>query len=50
MAAKPPTTVELIWTHDLILEGRSGEASMLLDSAGKAGPSPVQTLGFALAA
>jgi putative redox protein len=50
MAAKPPTTVELIWTHDLILEGRSGEASILLDSAGKAGPSPVQTLGFALAA
>ena len=29
--------------------GRSGEASMTLDSAGKEGPSPVQALIFALA-
>jgi putative redox protein len=50
MAPKAPTTVDLVWTHDLILEGRSGEASIVLDSAGKAGPSPVQTLAFALAA
>lgn len=49
MAAKAPTTLEIVWTHDLVFEGTSGHASMVLDSAGKAGPSPVQTLAFALA-
>jgi len=49
MAPKAPTTLELVWTHDLVLEGRSGDASIVLDSAGKAGPSPVQALAFALA-
>jgi len=47
--AKAPTTVDLVWTRDLILEGRSGDASIVLDSAGKAGPSPVQALACALA-
>ena len=42
-------TLELIWEHDLVFNGTSAEASMVLDSAGKAGPSPVQTLAFALA-
>ena len=46
---KAPMTLELIWEHDLVLKGRSGEATMVLDSAGKAGPSPVQALAFALA-
>ena len=32
-----------------MLDGTSGKASMTLDSAGVAGPSPVQALGFALA-
>jgi putative redox protein len=50
MAPKAPTTVELVWTHDLVFEGRSGEISIVLDSAGKAGPSPVQALAFSLAA
>ena len=50
MAPKAPTSAELVWTHDLVFEGRSGEASIVLDSAGKAGPSPVQTLAFSLAA
>ena len=49
MAHKAPTTLELVWTHDLIMEGRSGHASIVLDSAGQAGPSPVQALAFALA-
>jgi putative redox protein len=49
MAAKAPTTLDLVWTHDLVFEGRSGHASMVLDSAGNAGPSPVQALAFALA-
>ena len=46
---KAPITVELVWEHDLVLAGRSGDASMVLDSAGQAGPSPVQALAFALA-
>jgi putative redox protein len=46
---KAPTTVELVWEHDLVLAGQSGAASMVLDSAGQAGPSPVQALAFALA-
>jgi putative redox protein len=47
--SKPPTVLELIWERDLVFAGRSGHASMVLDSAGVAGPSPVQTLAFALA-
>jgi putative redox protein len=47
---KAPTTVEIVWEHDLVFAGRSGETSMVLDSAGKEGPSPVQALVFALAA
>src|SRR5260370_25359 len=39
---KAPTTLELIWEHDLVLKGRSGDASIVLDSAGFAGPSPVR--------
>ena len=49
MALKAPTTLELVWTRELIFEGRSAHASMVLDSAGNAGPSPVQALAFALA-
>src|SRR5258708_5408545 len=44
-----PTTLELMWEHVLVLKGRSGDASIVLDSAGLAGPSPVQALAFALA-
>jgi len=47
--AKPPTIVDLTWLGDLRFGGRSGQASITLDSAGLAGPSPVQALGFALA-
>ena len=46
---KAPTTLELTWERDLIFEGVAAAASMTLDSAGQAGPSPVQTLAFALA-
>jgi putative redox protein len=46
---KAPTTVELVWEHDLVLGGKSGEAKMTLDSAAIEGPSPVQALCFALA-
>ena len=46
---RPPTTLELVWERELVFAGRSGEASMVLDSAGIAGPSPVQALAFGLA-
>lgn len=46
---KPPTVLELIWEHDLVFAGRSGEAKMTLDSASAAGPSPMQALAFGLA-
>jgi putative redox protein len=48
-AVKPPTVVELIWEHELVLGGRSAEIAMKLDSAGVEGPSPMQALAFALA-
>ena len=47
--ARPPTVVDLTWVGDLKFSGTSGNASMTLDSAGLAGPSPVQALGFAIA-
>ena len=46
---KPPTTLDLVWRHDLVFEGQSAQAKMVLDSDGEAGPSPMQTLAFALA-
>ena len=48
-AAKPPLTLELIWEHDLVFTGTSAQATMTLDSDGAAGPSPMQSLAFALA-
>src|SRR5215204_3671889 len=47
--AKAPTIVDLVWSSGLIFSGRSGQASLTLDSAGAAGPSPVQAIAFALA-
>jgi putative redox protein len=41
--------VTLVWEHDLVFGGTAGETRMTLDSAAHAGPSPVQTLAFALA-
>jgi putative redox protein len=46
---KPPTIVELRWDHDLVFSGTSDTINLLLDSASKAGPSPMQALAFALA-
>ena len=45
---KPPTVVELIWEHDLVFSGKSGDVTMTLDSRSVAGPSPMQALAFAL--
>jgi len=46
---KPPTVVELIWEHDLVLGAKSGTTRLTLDSASHEGPSPMQALAFALA-
>lgn len=46
---KRPTVLDLTWIGDLKFAGTSERASITLDSAGVAGPSPVQTLAFALA-
>jgi len=46
---KPPTLVELIWEHDLVLGGKSGDVRLTLDSDAVEGPSPMQALAFALA-
>jgi len=49
VSSKPPTIVDLTWIGELKFSGTSANASMTLDSAGAAGPSPMQALGFALA-
>jgi putative redox protein len=49
VAPRPPTVVDLTWIGDLKFSGTSGSASITLDSAGIAGPSPVQALAFAFA-
>jgi putative redox protein len=46
---KPPVEVELTWDGGLRFRGRAGEAAILVDSDGRAGPSPVQALAMALA-
>src|SRR3954470_22414507 len=45
----PRPFVELVWEHDLVFAGHSGDVKMTLDSAAAAGPSPMQALAFALA-
>jgi len=49
ISPKPPTVVELIWEHDLVLGAKSGDTRLTLDSASREGPSPMQALAFALA-
>jgi putative redox protein len=52
VSAKPPTLVDLVWDQDLRFSVTFGASpsttSLVLDSAGQAGPSPVQTLAAAL--
>ena len=47
---KPPLALELVWEHDLVFAGRSGDTKMTLDSESEAGPSPMRALAFAFAA
>jgi len=46
---KPPVTLDLTWEGDLRFSGTSDGTTILMDSAGKAGPSPIQALAFGLA-
>ena len=46
---KPPVEVELTWEGALRFRGRAGQAAVVVDSDGIAGPSPVQALALALA-
>ena len=45
----PPLLVDLEWDGELRFRGRSGDTEILMDSPPKAGPTPVQLLGFGLA-
>ena len=45
----PPVTLELIWEHELVMAGKSGDIALTLDSAKGEGPSPMQALAFGLA-
>ena len=46
---KPPTVVDLRWTHDLVFEATSAGRSMTIDGDSREGPSPVQALAISLA-
>ncbi len=47
--SKPPTVAELQWTHGLVFHAASGAVSITIDGDSREGPSPVQSLAFALA-
>jgi putative redox protein len=46
---RPPTIVELEWDADLRVHATAGPNRLTIDSAGQAGPSPMQALAIALA-
>ena len=48
--ARPPMTVELAWDGELRFTARAGDTTVVLDSDGRMGPSPVQALVESLGA
>jgi putative redox protein len=48
-AVRPDVQLELEWLGENRLRGRAGTVQLVLDSPPVAGPSPVQTLAYALA-
>jgi putative redox protein len=48
--ARPPMTVELAWDGELRFTATGGDTTVVFDSAGRAGPSPVQALVESLGA
>ena len=49
MADRPPVSLTLTWQDELRFQGDAGGRSVLLDGDSRAGVSPVEALGFALA-
>jgi putative redox protein len=49
MSPRPPLELSLTWERDLLFSGYVGGHRLHLDGDGKAGVSPVQALGLALA-
>jgi putative redox protein len=47
--AKPPTTVELIWSEGVRFGATAGTNAIVVDGDGVAGPSPVQVAAIGLA-
>ena len=47
--AKPPTTVELIWSEGLRFGATAGKNAIVVDGDGGAGPSPMQVAAIGLA-
>ncbi|MBA3948988.1 MAG: OsmC family protein [Acidobacteria bacterium] len=47
---KPPTRVSMLWEGDLRFSSGADEPALVLDSEAKAGPSPMQALGYAVMA
>ena len=47
--AKPPTTVELIWSEGVRFGATAGANAIVVDGDGTAGPSPVQVAAIGLA-
>jgi putative redox protein len=47
--SKPSVTVELRWDGELRFNARVGSNQLVIDSDGRAGPSPVQALALGLA-
>ena len=46
---KPPLVAELLWAKQLEFGATSGPQALVIDADGRAGPSPMQLLAFALA-
>ena len=49
MATKPPIVIDLAWSGQLEFAATLAKTTLVLDSNGSAGPSPVEMLGAALA-
>jgi putative redox protein len=47
--SKPPVVATLSWKHQLVFEAVSGDTAMVVDSAGREGPSPLQALAVSIA-
>lgn len=47
--SKPPVVASLSWKHELVFDAVSGGTSIVVDSGGHEGPSPMQTLAISIA-